>query len=87
MRHKASLRQYSRISKIVISLLHCLSFLLRGPQSKKMREDTSRHQMYVSDVTEIPVTSTEEAYEQLLKGMVKAKGSYGLELVQCLYTL
>ena len=42
--------------------------MYRGPQSKKMREDTTRHQMYVNDVTEVPVTSTEEAYEQLLKG-------------------
>ncbi|XP_065178180.1 kinesin-like protein KIF23 isoform X2 [Sycon ciliatum] len=45
----------------------------KGPQSKRMREDTGRHQMYVSDVTEVPVTSTEEAYEQLVKGQKKRR--------------
>ena len=42
--------------------------VFRPPQSKNLREDTD-HQMYVNNIIEVEVKSTEEAYEVLQKGM------------------
>lgn len=39
----------------------------KPPTSKNLREDFD-HQMYVSNIIEVEVKSTEEAYEVLLKG-------------------
>jgi len=45
----------------------------RPPQSKGLREDSSRN-MYVSGATEVEVQTTTEAYEQLLKGNLLLMG-------------
>ena len=45
----------------------------RPPTSKLLREDSERN-MYVSNVVEVEVKSTEEAYEVLWKGMTKVQG-------------
>ena len=58
-------RRDSRGTKPSLSL--SLLLLLRPPQSKVMREDSS-HQMYVSGVTEVEVKTTEEAFQVLEQG-------------------
>ncbi|XP_065886124.1 kinesin-like protein KIF23 [Dysidea avara] len=44
----------------------------KPPQSKGLREDSSRN-MYVSGATEVEVQTTTEAYEQLLKGQQRRR--------------
>ena len=50
-----------------ISFLFSLSYNVRPPQSKLMREDGS-HQMYISGVTEVEVKTMEEAFQVLEQG-------------------
>ena len=49
-----------------------LSLSPRPPKSKSLREDT-HHNMYVSNVTEVEVKSTEEAFEALLRGQKRRR--------------